>query len=34
MHQLFHCGLGMRSTVKDIKTAKKQKEKKNKSISR
>jgi hypothetical protein len=29
MHQPFHCGLSMQSTVKDIKTAKKQKEKKN-----
>jgi hypothetical protein len=34
MHQSFHCRLSMQSTVKDIKTAKKQKEKKTKSISR
>jgi hypothetical protein len=33
-HQHFHCGLSMQSIVKDIKTVKKQKEKKTKSISR
>jgi hypothetical protein len=32
-HQPFHCGLSMQSTVKDIKIAKKQKEKQTKSIS-